>query len=161
MPRLALHLYGGTIALLSDPLAVLGVFMMGASAGALLTRIKCKGLFPDRRKALEASPSDIFRQRRDPMTSCRKKPYSPPEVRNPTREQAALILLGRAWDGDQNAKELLEYGADALFPPSEGKAVSSCADFVTAKRERKQRSPESCDATVGDNLSIGLLNLGE
>jgi hypothetical protein len=46
-----------------------------------------------------------------------KKPYSPPELREITREQAALMLLGRAWDGDENAKEVLEYCADTLFPP--------------------------------------------
>jgi hypothetical protein len=46
----------------------------------------------------------------------RKKPYSPPEVRKLTREQAALILLGQAWDGNENAKELLWCCADALFP---------------------------------------------
>jgi hypothetical protein len=46
-----------------------------------------------------------------------KKPYILPTVHTLTREQAALFLLGQAWDGDQNAKALLELGADALFPP--------------------------------------------
>jgi hypothetical protein len=46
-----------------------------------------------------------------------KKPYSPPELREITREQAALFLLGHAWEGDENAKEVLAYCADILFPP--------------------------------------------
>lgn len=45
-----------------------------------------------------------------------REPYCPPELRKINREQAALILLGRAWDGDANAKKLLEDCADVLFP---------------------------------------------
>ena len=45
-----------------------------------------------------------------------KKPYSPPKLRKRNREEVALILLGHAWDGDENAQELLEQGADVLFP---------------------------------------------
>ncbi len=46
----------------------------------------------------------------------RKGPYSPPELKKINREQAALVLLGHAWDGFENAKQLLEYSADILFP---------------------------------------------
>jgi hypothetical protein len=46
-----------------------------------------------------------------------KEPYILPRVNTLTREQAALFLLGKAWDGDQNAKRLLELGKDVLFPP--------------------------------------------
>jgi hypothetical protein len=37
-----------------------------------------------------------------------KKPYSTPELRRLNREQSALFLLGHDWDGDSNAKELLQ-----------------------------------------------------
>lgn len=50
------------------------------------------------------------------MTSRCNKRYSPPKLRKLNREQAALILLGQAWDGDEKAKELLECAADVLFP---------------------------------------------
>ena len=46
-----------------------------------------------------------------------KKEYSRPEALAPNREQVALLLLGLAWEGDRNAKKLLDLGADALFPP--------------------------------------------
>lgn len=55
------------------------------------------------------------------MTSSRKKRYSPLELRELNREQAALILLGQAWDGDEKAQELLECAADVLFPTSGNK----------------------------------------
>ena len=73
------------------------------------------------------------------MTFSHRNPYSPPEVRKLNREQAALMLLGRAWDGDQNAEELLECAADVLFPLPQGKPVSSCSDFVTTNRGSKQQ----------------------
>lgn len=37
-----------------------------------------------------------------------RKPYSPPELRKLTPEQARLLLLDHVSDGAQNAKELLE-----------------------------------------------------
>jgi len=46
----------------------------------------------------------------------RKQSYVTPTVCTMCREQAAIILLGRSWDGDQNAKEFLEEIADFLFP---------------------------------------------
>lgn len=46
--------------LLSDPLAILGIFMMGASVGALLMHIKYKSLPHDCRNALQANLSNIF-----------------------------------------------------------------------------------------------------
>jgi hypothetical protein len=54
------------------------------------------------------------------MQSQFKKPYSPPEIIELNREQVALVLLGRAWDGDEKAKELLEKCADVLFPAPPG-----------------------------------------
>lgn len=71
------------------------------------------------------------------LTSNHKKAYSPPEVRKLNREQTALVLLGQAWDGDQNAKELLECAADVLFPAPYHKEASPCSDFVTTDREDK------------------------
>lgn len=65
------------------------------------------------------------------MESSRRKLYLSPKLKKLTREQAALILLGQAWDGDQNAKELLECGADVLFPPPCDKGLSSCSNSVT------------------------------
>lgn len=44
-----------------------------------------------------------------------KRPYLRPEIRKLNREQAALIMLSHAWDGDENAQELLERTADILF----------------------------------------------
>lgn len=46
----------------------------------------------------------------------RKQPYLPPQVRKLNRDQAALFLLGHAWNGDENAKEVLEKTVDLLFP---------------------------------------------
>jgi hypothetical protein len=53
----------------------------------------------------------------DPKTPS-THPYTKPAFNVLTRLQAALLLLGRAWDGDKNAKELLEKCADVLFPPT-------------------------------------------
>ena len=55
------------------------------------------------------------------MTFSREKRYSPLELRKLNREQAALILLGQAWDGDEKAQELLECTADVLFPTPDNK----------------------------------------
>jgi hypothetical protein len=52
----------------------------------------------------------------EPKPPSPRKPYIKPIVNVLTRLQAALLLLGRAWDGDKNAQELLEKGADILFP---------------------------------------------
>jgi len=41
-----------------------------------------------------------------------RRTYSPPQVRRLNAEQGALLLLGHAWQGDQEARELLEL----LFP---------------------------------------------
>jgi hypothetical protein len=60
-----------------------------------------------------------------------KKAYSTPTLRTITREQTALILLGHAWDGDKNAKELLNLSADALFPKAQAKDEKR-----SGKRER-------------------------
>jgi hypothetical protein len=56
----------------------------------------------------------------------RERPYSPPTFREINREHAALVLLGQAWDGDENAKHLLEYSGDILFPtpPKNNSALS-------------------------------------
>lgn len=43
--------------MLSDPLAVFGVFMMGASTGALVMHVKYRGLLKEFRKALEVNLS--------------------------------------------------------------------------------------------------------
>jgi hypothetical protein len=45
-----------------------------------------------------------------------KKPYYRPEARKLAHEQAALLLLGHAWEGNKNAKMLLELAAEFLFP---------------------------------------------
>jgi hypothetical protein len=45
-----------------------------------------------------------------------RKPYVKPQCNKITREQAALLLLGQAWDGDEEAKELLELTAPIIFP---------------------------------------------
>ena len=51
-----------------------------------------------------------------------RKPYSPPEVRKLNSEQAILVLLGRAWSGDEPARDLLSL----LFPVhGEGQSASS------------------------------------
>jgi hypothetical protein len=41
-----------------------------------------------------------------------KKPYSTPRLNTPTFEQASLFLVGHAWNGDADARYLLE----VLFP---------------------------------------------
>jgi len=41
-----------------------------------------------------------------------KKPYSRPQATKLGTEQGILILVGRAWSGDQGARELLEL----IFP---------------------------------------------
>lgn len=43
--------------MLSDPLAVIGVFMMGASVGAIIMHVRYKSLLHDCRKALEFNVS--------------------------------------------------------------------------------------------------------
>jgi hypothetical protein len=43
-----------------------------------------------------------------------KKPYSAPSLNKPTFEQASLFLVGHAWNGDTDARELLEL----MFPPA-------------------------------------------
>jgi hypothetical protein len=48
-----------------------------------------------------------------------KKPYLRPEMKKLDSEQAVLILVGLAWAGDTNARELLE-----ILVPIHGK---SCA----------------------------------
>jgi hypothetical protein len=46
-----------------------------------------------------------------------KKPYISPTFSALNCEQAVLFLLGHAWEGNQNAKTLLELSAGTLFPP--------------------------------------------
>jgi hypothetical protein len=46
-----------------------------------------------------------------------KKPYISPTFNVLNREQAVLFLLGHAWDGNKNAKTLLELSSGTLFPP--------------------------------------------
>jgi hypothetical protein len=45
-----------------------------------------------------------------------RKLYVNPICNKITHEQAALFLLGQAWAGNENAKELLELTADIIFP---------------------------------------------
>jgi hypothetical protein len=40
-------------------------------------------------------------------TKTAKKTYAAPQLRTPTEEQARLFLIGYAWEGDRNARELL------------------------------------------------------
>jgi hypothetical protein len=48
-----------------------------------------------------------------------QKAYAPPLLRKLNPEQATLFLVGHAWNGDQNARDLLEL----CFPtPGEGKS---------------------------------------
>lgn len=42
------------------------------------------------------------------MDTSDRKPYTPPELKKVTPEQAQLLLLRHASAGDQDAKELLE-----------------------------------------------------
>jgi hypothetical protein len=42
----------------------------------------------------------------------RKKPYSPPQLRVLIFKKTSLFLVGHAWNGDINARDLLEH----LFP---------------------------------------------
>jgi hypothetical protein len=37
-----------------------------------------------------------------------KNAYAPPLLRKLNPEQATLLLVGHAWNGDQNARDLLE-----------------------------------------------------
>jgi hypothetical protein len=70
-----------------------------------------------------------------------KKRYSPPRFSTLNREQASLILLGRAWDGDNDAKELLDLAADILFPaPSQNQKETPMAlvvPFYSIEEETK------------------------
>ncbi len=50
-----------------------------------------------------------------------KKPCQPPEMRKLNSEQAKLILLARAWEGDLEASRFLRH----LFPVSVGKVSNS------------------------------------
>ena len=51
------------------------------------------------------------------LVAVRHKPrYSPPCLSRLSCDQAALFLLGHAWNGDEKAKEVLEQTADWLFP---------------------------------------------
>lgn len=45
-----------------------------------------------------------------------RKSYAPPQLQKLTVEQASLRLVPYAWDGDQNARELL----GLLFPMQKG-----------------------------------------
>ena len=59
----------------------------------------------------------------------RKKGYLSPQVRSRTFEQAALVLVGHAWNGDQQARDLLELmfrepgEKQPNYPPRENRAV--------------------------------------
>jgi hypothetical protein len=64
------------------------------------------------KQSLSKQPQPEKRAHRH-AASTRKKPYVRPEVHQITFNQGALILLGRAWDGDAGAKEFLTH----LFPP--------------------------------------------
>ena len=68
--------------MLPDPLGVLGIFMMGASAGAFVMHIKYKSLLRDCQKALEV---DVANQR------TANEPPAPPESK-PHFGMKALIL---------------------------------------------------------------------
>jgi hypothetical protein len=57
--------------------------------------------------------------------AARKKKYVRPTARRLSFEQGALILVGRAWDGDERAKELLTH----MFPSN----VESQDVFVSRK----------------------------
>lgn len=50
----------------------------------------------------------------DPVRQLERKPYRKPELRKLTEEQAKLLLLGHASDGNEDAKELLK-----IFYPDE------------------------------------------
>jgi hypothetical protein len=41
-----------------------------------------------------------------------KTPYQPPQFRSVTFEQASLFLVGHAWNGDHDARDLLRL----MFP---------------------------------------------
>ena len=58
-------------------------------------------------------------------TPANKKPYLRPEVRKLNSEQAILILVGKAWDGDNSARELLEI----LFPIPGKSCTARTADL--------------------------------
>jgi hypothetical protein len=47
----------------------------------------------------------------------RRKPYLPPEFKHLTAEQGALVLVGRAWAGDEQARDLL----GCIFPEPDAK----------------------------------------
>lgn len=58
-----------------------------------------------------STPHTSLRQKTE-KSHGRKKPYQPPEMRKLNSEQAKLILLARAWQGDPEASEFLRH----LFP---------------------------------------------
>jgi hypothetical protein len=52
-----------------------------------------------------------------------RKPYHPPCMRKITSEQAAIVLVGRAWEGDEQARALLSL----LFSAPRGRKSSQFA----------------------------------
>jgi hypothetical protein len=60
--------------------------------------------WPKKRSHCHAKPNQA--------SPTRKQPYVRPAMYKLNLEQGALILLGRAWDGDNEAKEFLTH----LFP---------------------------------------------
>lgn len=53
-----------------------------------------------------------------------KKAYCAPQARKLEPEQANLILVGRAWDGDEGAREMLEI----LFPAPGARSTATKAE---------------------------------
>jgi hypothetical protein len=57
----------------------------------------------------------------DPAPPRRKKIYVAPAMRKVDPEMAKLILVAKAWDGDQEARRLLELifaeGGEKILPP--------------------------------------------
>jgi len=69
------------------------------------------------------------------------KTYSSPTLKSLTPEQAKLLLLGQASQGDQGAKDLLDVlfpdpHSRAMFSPSEGKRPGGAMTRNTSRASR-------------------------
>jgi hypothetical protein len=82
-----------------------------------------------------------------------KKRYVPPRLNTLNREQTALSLLGQAWDGNQSAKELLDFAADILFPPLSQNQKETAMPLVVPFHSTEEETKPSDQTRVYHNNS--------